>query len=58
MSIFQDLTNAFSHDEKSGQSHEHHPETITYLHEESTSEGSEFLNDELRMVDQPLDGFE
>lgn len=58
MSIFPDIIDAFSHDERNGKSHEQHPKTISYFPKDSTGEESEFLNDELRMVDQPLDGFE
>ena len=44
----------FLNDERSS-SEDGVPEIIQYQHEVNTSEGSEFLDDAIRMIDQPLE---
>jgi len=57
MNIFNAMTDAFSFAENSG--HPQHPQEVMYSFPlEHINEASEFLNDELRMIDQPLEGFE
>jgi hypothetical protein len=53
MNIFLHMTHALSQTEASQQERQEHT-VVPYFHEENTNEGSEFLDGELRMVDQPL----
>lgn len=58
MNIFLHMIEKSSSTEDVNTQTHHEPEIVTYAHDENTSEGSEFLDDAIRMTEQPLQGLD